>query len=456
MTESPSNPPKFRVAICGGGVGGLILATTIGKYDPSIPIDLYEAHDSITTTGAGITIWRRTHEIMTALGLFNDIKGTFTKPPESSHGPYMRRSDIPEGGYEWFHQLFRYGPSQMHRQDMVAIMEKHLPASCTVHFKKKLVSYIEPSSEALPITLTFADGATETTDVLLGADGIRSAVRRTMMELASETNDHDKTEDLKQYIDATWTGMLVYRGLFPAENLRKLDPENVSLREMVVRLGKGKSIVTYPVANGTMVNLAAFVADPNLTGTHYEGRWVSDATKDELVSSFENFEPGARALLQCCETPSKWALHVLKKLPLCVHGRVAIMGDASHAMTPRFGAGAGQAIEDAFVLGRLIAHPLTTLSRVPDALRIYQDIRLPHSTSVASKSLETGWITMFMHPEHYDGVRKQDDLDERGISAYERDGMEKMRQTMLKAWEWRERGGAVEEWRDAESRLKEK
>ncbi|KIJ63596.1 hypothetical protein HYDPIDRAFT_92068 [Hydnomerulius pinastri MD-312] len=470
-SHSSPTKPKFRVAIwyvapiyvpgpaltrippSGGGVGGLILATTIGKYDPSIPIDLYEAHDSITTTGAGITIWRRTHEIMTELGLFNDIKGTFTKPPESSHGPYFRRSDIPEGGYEWFHQRFRYGPSQMHRQEMIAIMEKHLPASCTVHFKKRLVSYAEPRSEALPITLNFADGSTATTDVLLGADGIRSAVRKTMLELASD--DNKAGEDLRQYIDATWTGMLVYRGIFPAEDLRKLDPENLCLTEMVVVICF-QSIVTYPVANGTLVNFAAIIADPSLKGTPYEGHWVSDTTNEELVNAFEDFEPGARALFQCCKTPSRWALHVLKKLPLCARGRVTIIGDACHAMTPHFGAGAGQAIEDAFVLGRLLAHPLTTLSRVQDALSIYQDIRLPFSTSVASNSFEMGWLYIFMDPGHYDGTRQEGDLDERGISAHERAGMEKLKQTMLEKWEWMEKGGAIEEWGEAELRLKEK
>ncbi|KAF9230355.1 hypothetical protein BU15DRAFT_69262 [Melanogaster broomeanus] len=107
QTSSSSEPPRFRVAICGGGIGGLILATTIGKYNPSLPIDLYEAHDSIPTVGAGIAIWRRTNEVMSELGLLDDMKAAFTKPPESSHGIHYRRSDIPEGGYDWFQHILR-------------------------------------------------------------------------------------------------------------------------------------------------------------------------------------------------------------------------------------------------------------------------------------------------------------------------------------------------------------
>jgi hypothetical protein len=69
----------------GAGIGGLVLAITIGKYDPSIPIDLYEARDSIDTAGVGITVWRQTHEVMIELGLFDDFKQIFTHSAEGSY-----------------------------------------------------------------------------------------------------------------------------------------------------------------------------------------------------------------------------------------------------------------------------------------------------------------------------------------------------------------------------------
>ena len=123
----------------------------------------------------------------------------------------------------------------MHRQHMVAILERHLPASCTVHPKKRLVNYIEPEQgdahSTSFIRLEFADGTTATADVLIGADGVRSAVRKTMFEAASKHTGNDKT-DLKQYIDATFTGLFLYRSLVSAEMLRKENPENLSLQEM--------------------------------------------------------------------------------------------------------------------------------------------------------------------------------------------------------------------------------
>jgi salicylate hydroxylase len=192
-----------------------------------------------------------------------------------------------------------------------------------------------------------------------------------------------------------------------------------------------------------------------LTGTHYEGRWVSDATRDELVEYFDNFEPDARTMLKLCEKPSKWALHVVKPLPFCVRNRVALIGDACHAMTPHFGAGAVQAIDDAFILGRLIAHSLTPLSRIQDALRIYEEIRFPFACSVASISLSTGWMHAFMAPGYYDGTRNEDDLDECGIGAYEREGMETIKQEILRRWDFMdESSSALQAWEDAELKLK--
>ena len=125
----------------------------------------------------------------------------------------------------------------MHRQHMVAVLERHLPASCIVHPRKRLVNYIEPEQEDVrstsPIILGFADGTTAPTDVLIGADGIRSAVRKTMFEAASKDSGDNKAA-LKQYSDATFTGISAYRCLVPAETLRKENPENISLKEFTM------------------------------------------------------------------------------------------------------------------------------------------------------------------------------------------------------------------------------
>ena len=122
----------------------------------------------------------------------------------------------------------------MHRQHMIAVLKKRLPTSCTVHPRKRLIDYTELEQQnarsVSPIRLEFADGTTATTDVLIGADGIRSAVRKTLFETVASEDNRDEKTNFEEYIDATYTGMLTYRFLVSAETLEKATPENRPLK----------------------------------------------------------------------------------------------------------------------------------------------------------------------------------------------------------------------------------
>nr|VWO94797.1 Mannitol 1-phosphate dehydrogenase [Ganoderma boninense] len=118
------------------------------------------------------------------------------------------------------------------------------------------------------------------------------------------------------------------------------------LRFIVLKYsGKAKHVITYPISHGNYLNLVAFVTIPNAEGTIYPHKWVIDAKKEDAMSAYSGWEPEVAQMLSCAEKPTIWAIHVIEDLPYTVHGRVAIMGDAVHAMTTHFGAGGGQAIE---------------------------------------------------------------------------------------------------------------
>ncbi|KAG2366449.1 hypothetical protein BDR07DRAFT_1537579 [Suillus spraguei] len=133
------------------------------------------------------------------------------------------------------------------------------------------------------------------------------------------------------------------------EKLSKIDPNNVALKDFMLFCGKGKK-----------------------AGTPFEGRWVSDASPEELEEAYQDFKPDVKHLLKCAEKLSRWALHVVNELPLITYDRVALIGFFDGM--------------DAFVLGRLLAHPLTTLFNVPAALKAYQDVRLPFAQFIAHGS----------------------------------------------------------------------
>ena len=105
---------------------------------------------------------------------------------------------------------------------MQQLLAKNLDAGDRIHFSKRLTSYSEPSPTD-PITLSFKDGTTATCDLVVGSDGIRSAVRRTMFSgLADEAERGGQVEEaarLRAMMEPIFTGQVAYRGLAPASAL---------------------------------------------------------------------------------------------------------------------------------------------------------------------------------------------------------------------------------------------
>ncbi|KII86084.1 hypothetical protein PLICRDRAFT_309836 [Plicaturopsis crispa FD-325 SS-3] len=432
--------PKFRIAICGAGIGGLAVAVTIGKFC-DLPIDVYEAGADVSTIGAGITVWKRTWEVLEKLGL---DKALWMKAVAPANGPTFsfRRSDQKEEGFEFYsHKLPSGAP--LHRADMLHTLLENLPRTCTLHLSKRLTKYVQKSSGA--ITLYFADGSAVDADVLVGADGVRSPTRATLFEDLAATKGDARNADYRQYIPPKWCGLLAYRSVFPAENLKARNPGHLALTTPLMYCGKGKQVVAYPISQGHMINVVAMHYVENGAGTHFPEKWVVNVTAQDVADLYVGWEPEVVQLLQHLDRPSRWAVHVVDQLPTYASGNVALLGDAAHAMTPHCGAGAGQAIEDAYILGRFLAHPSTTLKNISAVLRAYDEIRRPFANSIVSRSRSAGHLYMFSEPGYYDGVDR----------AHEKEKLDAIAQAIAEAWAWQKGGGVATEWEAAETRLKE-
>ena len=93
---------------------------------------------------------------------------------------------------------------------MLKILEENIPSEYRPHFNKRLVSYEDSAPE--PVKLHFADGSSATCDILIGADGIKSAVRECMFsDLASKALDETQAADYRRCMKPTWSGIIAYR-----------------------------------------------------------------------------------------------------------------------------------------------------------------------------------------------------------------------------------------------------
>ncbi|KAJ8588057.1 FAD/NAD(P)-binding domain-containing protein [Rhizopogon salebrosus TDB-379] len=407
--------PRFRVAICGGGVGGLTLAVALSRY-PDIIVDVYEAAQTFREVGAGVGIWPRSFKVLQKLGADFEqqlLRCSSSEWTENFVPSITYRKSDQAVGTELFMLMTKGELMRFHRAHFHGVFLSNLPPSCTTYNAKRLKSYFQPRSRTSPITLTFTDGTTATCDVLIGADGIKSTVRSFMLQELAKSVHPDAKQSVLSCITPVWSGVTAYRTLISAEKLRARCPDHRALRESVQYLGKDAFFLVYPISHGQYVNFAGFTLQPDLVDTAYEvgsgnprpsfrgkanNEWVGELTAEQLVQPFKNFEKDAQPILEAIQGGTLWAVHTVKTLPSINFGRVAILGDAAHAMMPFQGAGAGQSIEDAYLLATVLGHKSTTIQSIPRVLAIYDKLRRPFSTDMALRSRLNGQLCALQKP----------------------------------------------------------
>ncbi|EJD51856.1 FAD/NAD(P)-binding domain-containing protein [Auricularia subglabra TFB-10046 SS5] len=274
--------------------------------------------------------------------------------------------------------------SSIHRAQLLDILVKRLPSEC-VHLGKRCISVKKRTQDSTTYVTTFADGTAHFANVIIGADGMRSIVRNAVLDY---------------YVEPRYQGSQAFRGLFPGEIWEKVVGKELG-SSLLVYVGAGKKpkhVVVYPI-DGGQANLVAFSSNPR--GLRFSAdsalprneAWVQPASYDHAVSHFTDLGPHVQAALAAVdpERVTVWKIHLLwPPIPTYVRDGVAVLGDAAHGMPPHCGQGAGQSLEDAYILGRLLGHPKTTLATVSRALRVYDEVRRPRGNRVLEFTLESG------------------------------------------------------------------
>jgi salicylate hydroxylase len=247
----------------------------------------------------------------------------------------------------------------MHRADLVEILASSLPAG-VVRTGHRCTG-LELNGDR--VRVVFANGAVAEGDLVIAADGIHSELRRYVVPPTQPV----------------FSGSVAYRGYVS----RDLAPEWPEER-WEMWLGRSKHFLTYPMRSETLINYVGFVpADAEMKES-----WSAPGDPDALRREFAGWDPRIGALLHRVTTTFRSALYDREPLPTWTKGRLALLGDAAHAMLPHLGQGANQSIEDGMAIATILSGADTR--NVPAALLAYDRLRRERVAQVQSGARKNG------------------------------------------------------------------
>ena len=350
----------MNIAIIGAGMGGLATAAALRKQ--GIAVTVYEQAQQFARVGAGIQIGCNAMHVLRGLGLEAPLRAQ-TFYPRSWNNRHWRSGEV------LFDMVFgaaaeeKYGAPYLlaHRGDLHAALASAVPDEC-IRLNHRLVGLEQAEAG---VKLSFENGETAVADGLIGADGVNSIVRTTLFGDS----------------DPTFTGRIAYRTTYPARLLDGFD-----MGDCTKWWGEDRHIVMYPVKpDRSEVYFVTSQPEPE----YGRESWSETGDIKVLHAAFEGFHPDVQRVLAACPAVHKRVLVDREPLPRWVDGRVALLGDACHPMTPYMAQGAAMAIEDAAVLSRCLAE--VDRDGVADALVLYEATRQERTAHVQLTSRQNSW-----------------------------------------------------------------
>lgn len=402
-----------RIAIVGGGLGGMALANS-GLYAQLSNVHLYEAAARLTEVGAGVNITRNTNRIMDAMGVGPAMLAKSSRDPPS----YMEYRHYRTG--EFLGQIDEFGEPrsrQIHRAHLLEALKENV-ADDKISLGKRLSS-VEWSAEDKEYHLTFLDGTTAAADIVVGCDGIKSVVRSQHLGLSE---------------NPIYSGQMVYRGYVSYDDLT---PETAALLRKTVNFrGPRRHVLTLPIGNeeakNARVGIIGFMTEPLENWTSES--WLSTAPVDDMYEHVKDWTGAVQEIVAGLRKGSndgkilKQALYVREPTakwfdvrPDAPGSGVVLIGDSVHSTLPHqgkydaflpfpgrcfvkliicylvLGQGACQAIESGFALAQVLRY--WPDSNLDAALQFFQDLRKPRTDRITASSYETGKMASADIPE---------------------------------------------------------
>ncbi len=352
----------LNIAIIGAGIGGLSAALALQKL--GFRATVFEQAPQLGEVGAGLSLSPTAVHGLNWLGMREVLESKAYKPEDQCVRHYQDARAI-----SWINRgqslLERYGERYylIHRADLHDGLAARVRANDpdAIQLGKRCASLVQ---DAGGVSISFTDGSTARVDVLVGADGSRSAVRNAVFGA----------------LEPLYTGYIAWRGLIPMH----LVPQEILDPPSGIFLGPGHMVNRYPVRNGELLNFVAFAERKDWS----EEGWSIRSTVAELLAEFEGWTPWVTRFIELVppDLLYKWGLFDREPLSSWTRGRVTLLGDAAHPVLPFLGHGAVLAIEDGVVLGRAFA----AADAVPEALQRYEAARRERASFVVHESRKAG------------------------------------------------------------------
>ncbi|MCJ2877404.1 FAD-dependent monooxygenase [Rhizobium pusense] len=345
----------LKVVVAGAGIGGLAAAAAMHRQ--GLDVTVIEQTRALAEVGAGLQVSPNAAKVLRGLGLEEGLKQAACTPEafcgyDWDSGQELYRTPL-AGSHD---RLYGAGYYQVHRADLHALLASAVPSE-RLRLATKIV---EAGQEADHAWVKLADGDVIKADVVIGADGIRSAVRKAVGPAP----------------EPKYTGMTAFRGLIPASKV----PASVE-RVAANWQGPRGHVIHYYLRGFEMLNIVAIMEVDSWT----EESWSLPVEKQEMLALFEGWHPTLLHLLSHIEQPFRWGLYGRAPTELWGNGRISLLGDAVHPMVPFLAQGAAMAMEDGYVLGGLLGKYRDT---PVEALRKYEAERRPRANRVQQNSLE--------------------------------------------------------------------
>ncbi|KAK7958327.1 hypothetical protein PG988_013175 [Apiospora saccharicola] len=364
----------LRISVIGAGMGGLASALCFARKGFK-NIDVYETASNLGFVGAGIQLAPNMLRILDRLGCWEGsqlqreattvLETKILDGPTNSELVHVVMADVKD--------KYGYPHCTGHRASLAGGLYEacQKEAGVTFHFATSLerVDSFGPGRPKITVKHRDGDEKTFETDVLIGADGIKSTLRYAMLR------------ELKIDAEVEDTGQACYRIMLPREKMEPY-PELLELLDAKCAMrwiGEKRHIVAYPIAGHTIYNLSTCQPDTNFAAAT-NATYTTKGDKSEMKKVYVDFCPLVQQMLEMVPEGEvcEWRLRSHKVLSQWTLGSAALLGDACHPTLPHMAQGAAMAIEDAAVLAEVVS--LTPGAGVdPEALakslRVYELLR---------------------------------------------------------------------------------